>query len=351
MRRDADRQDPCLGPGALRLRADRRGASRASRRWVTWCRTARSVRRSGRGSASAGKCAYSVPAQLIAVSAGRRARSRSRSPHGAAPSARSRARLVVAADGAQSAVRERIRRRRRGTRLRPNGGHHDRVAATLSRPRGLRALHAERSLGAAAAWRRALHPGADVDTDAGRCGAWRGRTQSSSPKCSAASGFGWADSSKRTPRAVSAGADASAARTSAPRCVIIGNAAQGLHPVAGMGFNLGLRDVASLAELIAERAHERGCDPGSRAAARVRCLARRGSRRRHRVHRRTGAAIFAIPQARCGALRNLGLLAFDLLPPAKSALSRLSTGAGGRIPKLARGVALAMTAARACDST
>ena len=39
-------------------------------------------------------------------------------------------------------------------------------------------------------------------------------------------------------------------------------------------------------------------------------------------------------------LRNLGLLAFDLLPPAKSALSRLSTGASGRIPKLARGVAL-----------
>ena len=40
-------------------------------------------------------------------------------------------------------------------------------------------------------------------------------------------------------------------------------------------------------------------------------------------------------------LRNLGLLAFDLLPPAKAALSSLSTGAAGRIPKLARGVPLA----------
>jgi len=45
-------------------------------------------------------------------------------------------------------------------------------------------------------------------------------------------------------------------------------------------------------------------------------------------------------------LRNVGLLAFDLWPPAKAALSRLSTGAGAggsgrtRIPKLARGVAL-----------
>jgi 2-octaprenyl-6-methoxyphenol hydroxylase len=39
-------------------------------------------------------------------------------------------------------------------------------------------------------------------------------------------------------------------------------------------------------------------------------------------------------------LRNLGLLAFDVLPPAKAALSRLSTGASGRVPKLARGVPL-----------
>ena len=45
-----------------------------------------------------------------------------------------------------------------------------------------------------------------------------------------------------------------ARQTSAGRCVIVGNAAQGLHPVAGMGFNLGLRDVASLAELLCEEA-------------------------------------------------------------------------------------------------
>ncbi len=56
-----------------------------------------------------------------------------------------------------------------------------------------------------------------------------------------------------------------ATRTSSGRCVIIGNAAQGLHPVAGMGFNLGLRDVASLAELIAERAGCADGDPGSPA--------------------------------------------------------------------------------------
>ena len=130
-----------------------------------------------------------------------------------------------------------------------------------------------------------------------------------------------------------------AARTSAERCVIIGNAAQGLHPVAGMGFNLGLRDVASLAELIAERAAGGG-DPGGpellteydawRAADRGGVIAFTDGLVR----------MFSNPLSSVSRIRNLGLLAFDLLPPAKSALSRLSTGGSGRIPKLARGVAL-----------
>jgi 2-octaprenyl-6-methoxyphenol hydroxylase len=135
-----------------------------------------------------------------------------------------------------------------------------------------------------------------------------------------------------------------AARTSTHRCVIVGNAAQGLHPVAGMGFNLGLRDVASLAELIAERRHEAHFDAGAsklltdydawRAADRGGVIAFTDGLVR----------MFANPLDVVQRLRNIGLLAFDLFPPAKAALSRLSTGAAGggraRIPKLARGVAL-----------
>ena len=129
------------------------------------------------------------------------------------------------------------------------------------------------------------------------------------------------------------------ARTSAPRCVIIGNAAQGLHPVAGMGFNLGLRDVACLAELIAENAAE-AADPGG-----IKLLAEydawRTADRRGVIGFTDGLVrVFSNPLGAVRRLRNLGLLAFDLLPPAKSVLSRLSTGGGGRIPKLARGVAL-----------
>jgi 2-octaprenyl-6-methoxyphenol hydroxylase len=130
-----------------------------------------------------------------------------------------------------------------------------------------------------------------------------------------------------------------AVRTSAPRCVIIGNAAQGLHPVAGMGFNLGLRDVASLAELIAENALS-DADPGNAKLLREYDAWR--SADRGGVIRFTDGLVrlFSNPLSSVRRLRNLGLLAFDLLPPAKSALSRLSTGGGGRVPKLARGVAL-----------
>jgi len=122
--------------------------------------------------------------------------------------------------------------------------------------------------------------------------------------------------------------------TSRGRCVIIGNAAQALHPVAGMGFNLGLRDVASLAELVAA-----GGDPGD-AALLAEYDAWRAADRGGIIAFTDGLVrVFSSPWGAVQRLRNLGLLAFDVLPPAKAALSRLSTGTG-RVPKLARGVHL-----------
>ena len=125
-----------------------------------------------------------------------------------------------------------------------------------------------------------------------------------------------------------------ARRTSAGRCIIVGNAAQGLHPVAGMGFNLALRDVASLAELIAE--HGQDLDGLSAAYDAWRA----GDRRETIAFTDALVRLFASPLGAVQGARNLGLLAFDLLPPAKAALSSLSIGAAGRIPKLARGVPL-----------
>lgn len=131
-------------------------------------------------------------------------------------------------------------------------------------------------------------------------------------------------------------------RTSAPRCAIAGNAAQALHPVAGMGFNLGLRDVACLAELVADhvRSHDSGADCGD-AQLLAAYDAWRAADRSAVIGFTDGLVrMFSSPSGAVRRLRNLALLAFDLMPPAKAALSRLSTGAAGRVPKLARGVAL-----------
>jgi 2-octaprenyl-6-methoxyphenol hydroxylase len=128
--------------------------------------------------------------------------------------------------------------------------------------------------------------------------------------------------------------------TSAPRCAIVGNAAQSLHPVAGMGFNLGLRDVASLAELIAERLRE-GCTDVGEPALLAGYDAWRAADRDGIIAFTDGLVrLFSSPLRSVRRLRNFGLLAFDLLPPAKAALSLLSTGSAGRVPKLARGVGL-----------
>ncbi len=133
-----------------------------------------------------------------------------------------------------------------------------------------------------------------------------------------------------------------AVRTSAERCVIIGNAAQSLHPVAGMGFNLGLRDVASLAELLAEHRREPSFDAGAASLLAEYDAWRAADRAGVMAFTDGLVRLFANPSSVVRRLRNIGLLAFDLLPPAKAALSSLSAGGGGRtrIPKLARGVAL-----------
>ena len=122
----------------------------------------------------------------------------------------------------------------------------------------------------------------------------------------------------------------------AERVVIIGNAAQGLHPIAGQGFNLGLRDVATLAELIAEHRADLGC-----AAMLARYRDWRATDRRAVVAFTDGLVrVFGNPLTSVKIARDLGLLAFDLLPPAKAALSRLSMGVSGRLPRLARGLPL-----------
>jgi 2-octaprenyl-6-methoxyphenol hydroxylase len=127
-----------------------------------------------------------------------------------------------------------------------------------------------------------------------------------------------------------------AAEVVARRTVLIGNAAQALHPIAGQGFNLGLRDAAMLAELIAAAPD----DPG--APALLERFAAWRAQDRAGVIRFTDGLVRLFGDARpgVGALRNLGLLLFDLTPPAKSALARVSAGFAGPSPRLARGLSV-----------
>lgn len=125
-----------------------------------------------------------------------------------------------------------------------------------------------------------------------------------------------------------------AAAPVATRTVLIGNAAQALHPVAGQGFNLGLRDAAMLAEVIANASGDPGSPELLERFSAWRARDRRG------VVGFTDSLVKLFGDRRFGvaALRDLGLLLFDLTPPAKGALARVSGGFGGPTPRLARGL-------------
>ena len=129
-----------------------------------------------------------------------------------------------------------------------------------------------------------------------------------------------------------------AERLTAPRAVILGNAAQSLHPVAGQGFNLALRDVALLAELLADAA---GTDPGDPAL--LGCYAQERAPDREAVIRFTDALVrgFGLPLGPVRSARGRGLALFDLLQPVKHEFARRTMGLAGRQPRLVRGLPLA----------
>jgi 2-octaprenyl-6-methoxyphenol hydroxylase len=136
-----------------------------------------------------------------------------------------------------------------------------------------------------------------------------------------------------------------AAEITAERAVVIGNAANGLHPVAAQGFNLGLRDVASLAEIIADGFNDgfkngNDFDAGSNETLQAYTDWRQGDQRR--VVRFTDGLIrlFGVPGDAAATARGLSLAAFDILPGAKQEMARQTMGLAGKMSRLARGLPL-----------
>ena len=123
------------------------------------------------------------------------------------------------------------------------------------------------------------------------------------------------------------------------RLALIGEAAHVIHPIAGQGLNLGIRDVAALAEIIID-ARRLGLDIGDDVLL-----------RRYQQWRRLDALLLAAVTdglnrlfsnsiAPLRLVRDLGLAAVDRLPPLKRFLMRDAMGITGDLPRLVRGLPL-----------
>ncbi|WP_146910432.1 2-octaprenyl-6-methoxyphenyl hydroxylase [Arenimonas daejeonensis] len=122
-----------------------------------------------------------------------------------------------------------------------------------------------------------------------------------------------------------------AERLTAPRLVVMGNAAQTLHPIGAQGFNLGLRDALSLAEGLV------GEDPGAAPVLAAYVEARREDRERTLAFSDGLARATANGSFPMHLLRSLGLLALGHVPGLADPLVAGAMGFRGRVPVLSRG--------------
>jgi 2-octaprenyl-6-methoxyphenol hydroxylase len=110
-----------------------------------------------------------------------------------------------------------------------------------------------------------------------------------------------------------------ASQVTGQRSVVLGNAAQALHPIAGQGFNLGLRDVWSLAQLLLDTSRD---DIGSAQQLAAYAKARRVDRWASLGLTHGLVQAFASDHPLLAATRGLGLTLLDSIPPLKRALAR-----------------------------
>jgi 2-octaprenyl-6-methoxyphenol hydroxylase len=122
----------------------------------------------------------------------------------------------------------------------------------------------------------------------------------------------------------------------AGRAVIIGNAVHQLHPVAGQGFNLGLRDVVRLAEMLIKQ-HEQNKDIGATEFLKDYAVSRKKDHDRTIGFTDAVVKIFSNEWLALAAARNIGLALLDHIPAAKALLTRHAMGLSGHIPRLGNG--------------
>ena len=122
-----------------------------------------------------------------------------------------------------------------------------------------------------------------------------------------------------------------AQRLVARRTVLVGNAAQTIHPIGAQGFNLGLRDALTLAQMLDDG------DPGSAAHLACYAQARHEDRERTLAFSDGLARLTSNPSFPMHLIRSFGLLALSHLPGLSAPLVAGAMGFRGRVPSLARG--------------
>jgi 2-octaprenyl-6-methoxyphenol hydroxylase len=128
-----------------------------------------------------------------------------------------------------------------------------------------------------------------------------------------------------------------AARITDTRLALVGDAAHGIHPIAGQGLNLGFRDAAALAEVLVEGARL-GMDLGDGQ------LLARYERWRSLDTLMVAAAtdgltrLYGVPGRTASAVRRLGMAAVERIGPLKEQLMAEARGESGDLPLLLRGL-------------
>ncbi|MCA3564006.1 MAG: ubiquinone biosynthesis hydroxylase [Methylocystis sp.] len=123
------------------------------------------------------------------------------------------------------------------------------------------------------------------------------------------------------------------------RLALLGDAAHVIHPIAGQGLNLGLKDAAALAEVIVDQLRL-GLDPGSPEALAAYQRSRRFDTAQMAVTTDVLNRLFSNDIAPLRTLREVGLGLVERLPGLKTFFIGQAAGTGARMPRLMRGDSL-----------
>ena len=125
----------------------------------------------------------------------------------------------------------------------------------------------------------------------------------------------------------------------ADRVALIGDAAHGVHPIAGQGLNAGLRDVAALAEVLSD-ARQRGLDIGSPITLGEYQQWRRFDNTTLAIATDSFNRLFSNDNSLLRMTRDLGMGLVNKLPGLRRSFIREAAGLTGDLPKLMQGKAL-----------